>query len=514
MKSLDLCERLERRPLLVLVLLMLLSAMHAHGQETYADWLTATGTSATFMLDTTSGTVTIANPMNGAGNLTSIGALDGTTNYPDVWFSPGAPPVGTEWGNGGVGNLDGANPGGADWVITFSSPITDPRFHFVNLDAATVDFGPTLDTSNNPVVTVRLSGNPEFEVVGDTANATTQTPLAFGCEDALGGNPNGACGTVQLTGTYQTVTFTCTDEDVSLASGDGFAWTVSAELPTEADLSITKTDGVTTATPGGMVTYALVASNAGPADDPSVSVADNFPAPLTCTYTSVAAGGATGNTAAGSGDIADTLDMPAGSSVTYTATCDIDPAATGTLSNTATITGSVSDPDSGNNSGTDDNTTLAPEADLAIIKTDSVDPAMYGSLLAYTIDVLNDGPSDATNVAVTDTLPIGVTFLSVAGDGWTCAEISDVVTCTRPTLPPGPTPSILIEVETPTINVVLDNTVDITSDIFDPDTSDNVAQEDTTVLGSPLEIPTLGEMGLALLAILLSIAAMLSMRRK
>ena len=137
--------------------------------------------------------------------------------------------------------------------------------------------------------------------------------------------------------------------------------TLTVNLNPAADLAVTKTDGVTTATPGQSLTYTIVASNAGPSDDPSVALTDTFPSPpLTCTFTSVAAGGATGNTAAGSGDLAETLSMPAGSSVTYTVTCTLDAAATGTLSNTATVTSSVIDPTPGNNSATDNDTLLAP----------------------------------------------------------------------------------------------------------------------------------------------------------
>ncbi len=98
-----------------------------------------------------------------------------------------------------------------------------------------------------------------------------------------------------------------------------------------ADLAITKTDGVTTATPGGSVTYTITASNAGPSDATGATVADTFPASLTCTWTCVGAGGGT-CTAAGSGNINDTVNLPAGGSVTYTASCTIAAAATGTLS--------------------------------------------------------------------------------------------------------------------------------------------------------------------------------------
>ena len=45
-----------------------------------------------------------------------------------------------------------------------------------------------------------------------------------------------------------------------------------------ADLAITKTDGVTTATPGGSVTYTITASNAGPNKETGATVADTFPA--------------------------------------------------------------------------------------------------------------------------------------------------------------------------------------------------------------------------------------------
>src|SRR4029079_19078080 len=84
-----------------------------------------------------------------------------------------------------------------------------------------------------------------------------------------------------------------------------------------AALSITKTDGVTTATPGGSVTYTITASNAGPDAVTGATVADPFPAVLTCTWTCVGAGGGT-CTAAGSGNISDTVNLPAGGSVTYT----------------------------------------------------------------------------------------------------------------------------------------------------------------------------------------------------
>jgi uncharacterized repeat protein (TIGR01451 family) len=133
---------------------------------------------------------------------------------------------------------------------------------------------------------------------------------------------------------------------------------------TLADLSITKTDGVTTATPGGSVTYTIVASNAGPGGVTGATVADTFPAALTCNWTCVGAGGGT-CTASGSGNISGAVNLPSGGSATYTASCAIAAGATGTLSNTATITapGGVTDPTPANNTATDTDTlAVAPGA--------------------------------------------------------------------------------------------------------------------------------------------------------
>lgn len=128
-----------------------------------------------------------------------------------------------------------------------------------------------------------------------------------------------------------------------------------------ADLSITKTDGVTTVTAGGSTTYTITASNAGP-DNTMATVADTFPAAVTSvTWTCTTTGGGT-CAASGTGNINELVNMPVGSTVKYTATAQISPSATGTLSNTATVA-AVSptvDPDMSHNSDTDTDTITLP----------------------------------------------------------------------------------------------------------------------------------------------------------
>ena len=201
-----------------------------------------------------------------------------------------------------------------------------------------------------------------------------------------------------------------------------------------ADLAITKTDGVTTATPGGSVTYTITASNAGPDAASGATVADTFPASLTCTWTCVGAGGGT-CTASGSGNISNLVNLPAGGSVTYTASCSISASATGSLTNTATVSApaGVTDPTPGNNSATDTDT-LVLNADLAITKTDGVTTATPGGSVTYTIAASNAGPSNATGATVADTFPASLTctWTCVGAGGGTCAasgsgNISDLV---------------------------------------------------------------------------------------
>ncbi|MCB1630117.1 MAG: DUF11 domain-containing protein, partial [Xanthomonadales bacterium] len=175
---------------------------------------------------------------------------------------------------------------------------------------------------------------------------------------------------------------------------------------------ITKTDGVASAIPGGSVTYTITASNAGTDPVVGATVADTFPASLTCSWTCVGAGGGT-CTAAGSGNINDPVVLPAGGSVTYTASCAIAASATGTLANTATVSSTDPDPNPGNNSATDSDT-LTPQADVSITKTDGVATVVAGGSTTYTITASNAGPSNAPGSTVADTFPASLTCT------WTC----------------------------------------------------------------------------------------------
>ena len=96
--------------------------------------------------------------------------------------------------------------------------------------------------------------------------------------------------------------------------------------------------------------------------------------------------------------------------MTITLTGTVDPTATGTLTNTATVSppAGVTDPNLANNSASDTDT-LTPQADLAIAKGDGVTSVVPGTSITYAIVVSNNGPSAVTGASVSDPLPADVT---------------------------------------------------------------------------------------------------------
>ena len=102
------------------------------------------------------------------------------------------------------------------------------------------------------------------------------------------------------------------------------------------NLVITNNDGQTTYAPGGSLTYVLTAINFTQINVAAASVNDTFPPGLSCNWTCYGSGGAS-CAASGSGNIAESVSLPAGSSASFFATCDIDSGQTGSLVNTATI---------------------------------------------------------------------------------------------------------------------------------------------------------------------------------
>jgi uncharacterized repeat protein (TIGR01451 family) len=154
------------------------------------------------------------------------------------------------------------------------------------------------------------------------------------------------------------------------------------------------------------------------------------------------------------------------------------------VDNTAEVAGDEDDPDTGNNSDTE-TTTVNPAADLSISKDDAgSDPVDVGDDIVYTLSVTNSGPSGATGVEVTDTLPVGLTF-NAAGSDPACTEVGGVVTCDYGAVASGDTENLTLAVTTDAAATPsVDNTAVVAGAEADPDPADNSDTETTTVNGT------------------------------
>src|SRR6185437_5677734 len=217
-------------------------------------------------------------------------------------------------------------------------------------------------------------------------------------------------------------------------SGDNTAHD-TVTTTTAADLKITKTHGTgTTFTPGQPVHYTLTVTNLGPSDAHNPVVADTLPAYET--YVSATGTGWTCSFA--SPKVTCTAANPLDAVHTATAislTVTLKSTYTGSqVTNTAGVVSTTPDPNSANNSSTDTSGTGTATADLKITKTHT-GTFTAGTTGAYTLKVTNLGPSAAAGpITVTDTLPAGESYVSVAGTGFSCSVTSGTaqkVTCTH-----------------------------------------------------------------------------------
>ena len=128
----------------------------------------------------------------------------------------------------------------------------------------------------------------------------------------------------------------------------------------------------------------------------------------------------------------------------------------------------------------------SPNVDLSISKTASPNPVIAGEQLLYYISVTNNGPGIASNVLVTDTLPVYVTHTANTGN---CTSMTfGTLTCSRDSLAPGETWSfsILTTVHADAVSnnggvVVLINKAIVGSDQIDSNPFNNNAMTLTYV---------------------------------
>ena len=346
--------------------------------------------------------------------------------------------------------------------------------------------------------TRRLPG-PTFTLtnpaVGGTGTITgTIATLAFGASASFTvvvlvspSTPSGATIT-------NTADVTAATPDPNLANNSS---TVTTDVLTEADVSVTKTTAAGPVLAGNTIAYTITVANAGPSDAQTVALSDLVPANTTFVSDAQTSGPAftlTNPAVGGTGTITGTIGTLAlGASASFTVVVLVSPSTPNgaTITNTADVTAATPDPNLANNSSTV-TTTVLTEADVSVTKTTAAGPVLAGNTVAYTITVANAGPSDAQTVALSDLVPVNTTFVSdtqTSGPAFnlTNPAVGGTGTITGTIAHAGPGASatftvvVLVSPSTPD-GTTITNTADVTAATTDPNLANNSATVTTDVL--------------------------------
>ncbi len=386
-------------------------------------------------------TINVTATINAAGSFDNTSTVSATEPDPD-------PSNNTDnTGNGGTAAAS------ADVSIvktlTTSGPFTEGQSIAFSLVVANA--GPSTATN------VQVTDTPTNLTI---TNVTGGGCAALPC--TIASVASGANVTITVTATISaagafnnSATVSATEPDPNIGNNTdntGNGGTAAAS----ADVSVVKT--LVTSGPytiGQSISYTLFVANAGPSAATNIQVTDT---PTNLLITNVSGGGCSALPCT-------IASLASGANTTINVTATI--TATGAFDNTATVSATEPDPNSGNNTdSTGNGGTAAASADVSVVKTlTTAGPFNAGQTISYTIVVANAGPSTATNVQVTDT-PSNMTITNVSGGG--CSALP----CTIASLASGANVTINV---TATINAAgsFDNTSTVSATEFDPNSSNN-----------------------------------------
>ena len=455
-------------------------------------------------------------PTPGSGgtiNCSGTFAAGDVATFSLVAHIPPGTAQGTTFTNTATVSGNGVDPNGendsSSTSVTVPIPQADVGIQKVGPDSA----APDTDVSYS--ITVNNSGPDTADSVSfsDTLPGTMtfvsinqNSGPAFSCS----GGATTTCSILSLTaGT--TATFTLTGH-IPPATPSGTVFTNTATVTTTtndqnpdnnssqtvltvvtSDLAIVKT-GPPAAVSGGTITWTITATNNGPDAQPAATWNDSLPAGTTFLSLSQDTGPSAVCSDPGAGNAGSVNcsfpTLASGASAQFTLMATISPALTGSLSNTATISGTNADPVPGNNSSTAV-TTVTASADLSVNKTGPA-TANAGTNITYSITLTNNGPSNAANVSLNDAVPANTTFVSesqTTGPTFSCTTPAlggtGTVTCTIASLTPGSsTFSITVHINPGATGAVISNTANTTSTTTDSNPGNNTSTALTTATGS------------------------------
>ena len=246
----------------------------------------------------------------------------------------------------------------------------------------------------------------------------------------------------------------------------------STVIPPEADLEINKYIINETAHKGDVISWAIVVTNHGPNAAVNVTVIDFLLSELTDVDVYLISNGTFSN------GVWSGFDLNSGEFAVLIFDTTINATNT-TIVNDVVVNSDIYDPDLSNNNASN-STVIPPEADLEITKVALNDTARYGDYIYWNVTVVNHGPDAALNVVVDDIIPEGLIDVS-AVKGYIGSFDNIKYVWSGFSLASGASASLIIRTKVDTTNDTIVNRVNVSSDTYDPDLSNNNASNSTVI---------------------------------
>jgi uncharacterized repeat protein (TIGR01451 family) len=131
--------------------------------------------------------------------------------------------------------------------------------------------------------------------------------------------------------------------------------------------------------------------------------------------------------------------------------------------------------------------TPTPTVDLAIVKSAGPASLQTGGAVTYTLTVTNNGPVTDTGVQVADSLPTGITFVSVNSTLGTCSG-GNLIQCSLGTMTNGQTATITIA-GTATTAGTITNTATVVGNLAETNLANNTSSAAISVSAPPAPTP-------------------------
>jgi len=317
-------------------------------------------------------------------------------------------------------------PPQADVSITKQGPQVAPLGGTINYTITATNIGPTTTDAKDVLIQDILPPGVTFLSAdnGGTVNTLTRIVSWPAIPTLASGNSVTRIITARVPAIATTIT------NVAYSNSSTFDPVVAnnnTSLPTSqvittitsvADLATTKT-GSATGAPGAPVSYTISTVNNGPSAAVNVTVTDSIVPGLLGV---VVSNGGTYNSTTGIVTFPAVASLASGAPAVANTISFLAPTtgASASVSNTASSTSATPDANPANNNGSLPTATvvtaLTPTADLVTTKTGSTS-AVPGAPVSYTISTVNNGPSAAVNVTVTDSIVPGLLGVVVSNGG-------------------------------------------------------------------------------------------------